>query len=43
MESLFDVSGKTALVTGDGSGMGKAIAQVLGSTFTKMATKILPK
>lgn len=30
MKSLFDLSGKTALITGSTSGMGKAIAYAMG-------------
>ena len=30
MRHLFDLNGKTALVTGASSGMGKAIAEALG-------------
>jgi len=30
MSNLFDLSGKTALITGSSSGMGKAIAQAMG-------------
>jgi len=37
LEALFDLSGKTAVITGAGSGLGKAIAEAMGEAGASVA------